>query len=137
VKLRRTAARLFMLAALVACNKAEPGGPEVVADAFCDAYFVHADQQRAMQFTAFGATKMLEQEIADTKPLRESGYTPGDASLEVGATRGARQARNDRVRFDYAIRTRDNVRHADVELARVDGEWKVVRLGVSDSAAPQ
>ncbi len=114
-----------------ACAKPDASGPEAVADAFCDAYFVHADQHKAKQFSAFGASKMLDREIGDVKPLRDAGYTPSEASLEVSAVRGARSARDERVRFDYTIRVGDSAaKHADVELAKVQGDWKVVRVAV-------
>ncbi len=126
---------MFILAALAGCAK--PAGPEAIADAFCEAYFVKADQQKAKQFTAFGATKMLDQEIADTKPLREQGYGPNDASLEVAVERGGRSARGERVRFDYTVRFQGGAqKHADVELSQVDGEWKVVRLAVGEALSP-
>jgi hypothetical protein len=128
------AAPVFMVVALVAagCAKSDASGPEAVADAFCDAYFVHADQLKAKQFTAFGASKMLDQEIGDVKALRDSGYNPNDASLEVSAVRGARTARDERVRFDYTIRVHDApAKHADVELAQIKGDWKVVRVTVA------
>ena len=127
------AARMFIVASLAAgCAKsAAAGSPEAVADAFCEAYFVKADQQKAKQFTAFGASKMLDQEIADTRPVREQGHLPTDASLEVAVERGARSTRADRVRFDYTVRFHEgSIKHADVELTKVEGEWKVVRIGV-------
>jgi hypothetical protein len=126
---------------LAGCNRAEVGSPEAVADAFCDAYFREADQEKAKQFTAFGATKMLDAEIREVRSLRESGYTPRDASLEVAISRGERKTREDRVRFDYVLRyeeqTGEVVKHADIELAKVHDEWKVVRIGLSGSEEPE
>lgn len=124
------------LAALVftvfaGCKRAEVGSPEAVADAFCEAYFREADQEKAKQFTAFGATKMLDDEIREVRGVREGGYTPKDAQLEVAIERGERTARDDRVRFDYVIRFEDEVKHADIELAKVHDDWKVVRIGLS------
>lgn len=136
-RMRLSAARLFMLAAMCACAESATG-PEAAADAFADAYFAHADQAKARQYTAFGASKMLDQEIAETKPLRDSGYTPSEASLQLGVTRGARSQRGERVRFDYALRAADGaVKHATVELSRVAGEWKVVRVAVGDQPEAQ
>ena len=41
------------------------------------------------------------------------------------------------MRFDYVIRYEDPhgevVKHADIELAKVHDEWKVVRIGLSRS----
>ena len=144
-KLLTSTARVFSfcvvvvaLAGLPACNRVEPGSPEAVADAFCDAYFRQADQAKAKQFTAFGASKMLEREIADTKKLRDEGYTPSAARIEVGITRGSRSKRNERVRFDYTIRFPGvhgaAEKHADIELAKLAGEWKVVRIGLTKVA---
>jgi hypothetical protein len=128
---------LIALLVVTGCARNEAGGsPEAVADSFAAAYFVRADQQRAKQYTAFGATKMLDQEIAETKSLRDSGYTPSEAALDVNVTRGARSSRGERVRFDYLVRfSGGGTKHADVELARVSGEWKVVRVAVANAAA--
>jgi len=129
----------IVLGALGGCNKTDPGSPEAVADAFVEAYFRHADQEAAKQYTAFGATKMLEKELSEVKSLRDEGYGPSEASLEVAVERGARSERGERVRFDYALRFHDShgdaVRHADVELAKIDGEWKVVRIGLDAAQA--
>jgi hypothetical protein len=134
----------FLLAAVVSlvsgCNSAPSGSPEAVGDAFADAYFRLADQQKAKEFTAFGATKMLEREVADVQGLRDNGYTPSEANIDVAVERGARSMRGERVRFDYLIRYKngdaEQVKHADIELAQVEGQWKVVRLGLSDAPAP-
>ena len=99
--------------------------------AFCDAYFREADQEKAKQFTAFGATKMLDDELREVRSVREGGYTPKDAQLEVEIERGERTTRGDRVRFDYVIRFEDQLKHADIELAKVHDDWKVVRIGLS------
>lgn len=131
-------ALLTCLGALVAC--AEKGGAESVADAFAEAYFRHADQEGAKRYTAFGATKMLDAEIDEVGKLRADGYTPSAASLQVDVDRGERSTRGDRVRFDYAITYRapggPMVKRADVELALVHGEWKVVRLGLAGEGDP-
>jgi hypothetical protein len=136
----RVAMALALLCLVVACDKAEAGSPEAVADAFCDAYFREADQAKAKQFTAFGATRMLDQEIEDVKGVRESGYDARDAQLDVAIRRGERTNRGERVRFDYVLRYEDRagevLKHADVELARVHEEWKVVRVGLSKQDSP-
>lgn len=77
---------------------------------------------------------MLEEEIAQTRSVRDATYSPGDANLEVALTRGERSARGERLRFDYRLRFKDgSERHADVELARIEGAWKVVRVGLADA----
>jgi hypothetical protein len=106
---------------------------EYVADEFADAYFRRMDQDAALKFTALGATEMLDKELADTKALRESGYTPAEAAASVSFTHGPPVRREARVGFHYAITIRaDNSdpvkREADLELARVDGAWKVVSV---------
>ncbi len=122
---------------LVACNRSAAGSPEAVADAFADAYFGRADQAAAKPFTALGAAKMLDDEIADTRAVRDSGYTPSEANLNVKVDRGPRSSRGERVRFDYTVGYQGGVvKHADIELSQVDGGWKVVRVGVGDSPAP-
>jgi hypothetical protein len=127
----------ILLVALAACRRAEPGSPEATADAFAEAYFGRADQVRAKQFTAFGASKMLDDELNETRNVRGADFTPSDANLEVKLVRGERSARGERVRFDYAVNFHGGVeKHADIELARVDGEWKVVRVTVGDAPAP-
>jgi hypothetical protein len=132
-------AALAFSAVLSGCSKAEPGSPEAVADAFVEAYFRHADQEAAKRYTAFGATKMLDSELDAVKALRAEGYGPDQASLEVAVERGERSNRGERVRFDYVLRFRDGqgeaLRHADVELTKIDDEWKVVRVGLDQAAA--
>ncbi len=128
---------LALSTALAGCAK--QGAPEQVADAFVDAYFRHADQEKAKEYTALGATEMLEKELRDVAQLRKDGYTPTEAGGgEVRrAPRGADQAgpayplplRDRR----SGTRARETVRDADVELASIRGAWKVVR---SASALP-
>jgi hypothetical protein len=131
----RYRAALLAWLAIAGCKDDSAASPEAVADAFCEAYFRQANQEKAKEYTAFGATKMLDQEIADVRALRESGYTPSEAENEVGVSRGERTQRDERVRFDYTLRYRGPtgvaVKHADIELAKVHGEWKVVRIGVA------
>jgi hypothetical protein len=121
---------------VVGCNRPADGSPEKVADAFVDAYFRRADQEGAKQFTAFGASRMLDQEIAEVQQLRKEGHTPSEAQIEVAVERGPRTTRDERVRFDYTLRFGEAVKHADIELAKVDEVWKVVRVGLGDEPAP-
>jgi len=108
--------------------------PEFVADQFVEAYFQHMDQQAAREFTAFGATEMLDRELELTRGVREQGYLPAEAAAQVNWRRTGRSSRGERVRFDYAIdiRREDTEEHriADVELAKVQAGWKVVRVAV-------
>lgn len=140
-----SAIRLFipMIAAALAlllwgssCDRVEAGSPEAVADAFADAYFRRADQEKAKEYTAFGATKMLDQEIAEVRGVRGDGYDPAAAQLDVAVERGQRSTRDHRVRFDYLVTYRSEAgeqqKHADIELSQVDGAWKVVRVGLSE-----
>ena len=117
------------------CDSRDPGSPEAVADAFVDAYFRQADQKKAIKFTAFSARALLEKEIQDVSEVRKTGYTVSDAGLSVEPRRESRSMRGERVRFDYRLQFRGRMgqaeKKADVELSRVHGEWKVVRLGVS------
>ena len=110
------------------------GAPEYVADQFVEAYFQRMDQQGARQFTAFGATEMLDRELELTRGVREQGYLPAEASAQVNWRRTGRSTRGERVRFDYAIDIRrdDSEEHrlADIELAKVQAGWKVVRVAV-------
>jgi hypothetical protein len=137
----RAFALISVLLTIVACNRPEAGSPEAVGDAFVDAYFRRADQEKAKEYTAFGATRMLEKEIAEVKQVRDSGYVPTDAALGVAVERGARSMRGERVRFDYLLKYRgqdggEQTKHADVELANVEGSWKVVRIGVGTAPPP-
>jgi hypothetical protein len=115
---------------LSACT--DKGAPEFVADQFVDAYFRRMDQQGARQFTALGATEMLDRELELTRSVR-SQYSPDEAASEVVCKR-TRGARGERVRFDYdiAIKHDDSEDHrsADVELAKIQAAWKVVRVDV-------
>jgi hypothetical protein len=124
----------ILLAALTAAGCAKAGSPEQVADAFSDAYFRRMDQEKAKEYTALGATKMLEDELHDVADIRKEGYTPGEAGAEVKIRRGETTRREERVRIPYEIAIHtdagDAVKDADVELARIDGMWKVVRVGL-------
>ncbi len=106
---------------------------EFVADQFADAYFRRFDQESALAYTALGATEMLDKELADTKALRESGYTPAEAAANVSFTRGSASHRDARVDYHYVVTahaedTPPVVREADIELAKIGGTWKVVTL---------
>src|SRR5277367_824735 len=74
---------------------------EQVADQFADAYFRRFDQESALAFTALGATEMLDKELADTKAIRGSGYTPAEAAASVTFTRGPATKRDARVDYRY------------------------------------
>jgi hypothetical protein len=115
------------------CSK--QGAPEAVADAFVDAYFRHADQEKAKEYTALGASEMLEKELGEVAQLRKDGYTPSEAGGgDVKVRRGESHTRDQRIRVPYEIVVRtdgeETVRDADVELANIHGTWKVVRLGL-------
>jgi hypothetical protein len=128
---RSRLAPLALALATFLAGCAKPGAPEAVADAFADAYFRRADQEKAKEYTAFGATEMLEKELREVAQLRRDGYTPTD-SREVNVHRGEARKRDERIRFPYEITVKsegkETVRDADVELASVRGAWKVVRV---------
>ena len=108
--------------------------PEYVADQFVDAYFRRMDQQAARQFTALGATEMLDRELDLVRSVRSQGYTPDEAAAQVVCRRTAKSSRGERVRFDYEITIKhdesEEHRAADVELANIQTAWKVVRVDV-------
>ncbi len=112
----------------------DKGAPEYVADQFVEAYFRRMDQQGARQFTALGATEMLDRELELTRAVRGQGYTQDEASGQVTCRRKARATRGERVRFDYEIDIKqgDSEEHraADIELAKIQTAWKVVRVEV-------
>jgi hypothetical protein len=122
------------LASLLAFGCADKAAPEYVADQFADAYFRRMDQQAARQFTALGATEMLDRELDLVNSVRAQGYTPEQAAAHVVCQRKSRGARGDRIRFDYDIAIRheeaEEHRSADVELAKIQSAWKVVRVDV-------
>jgi hypothetical protein len=131
--IRLAALGLSLLAALPTCKK--EGAPEQVADAFVDAYFRRAAQEKAKEFTALGVTEMLDKEQREVAQLRREGYTPEAAGGgDVDIHRGEPSRREQRVRFPYVITVKnggtETVRDADVELANIAGAWKVVRLGL-------
>jgi hypothetical protein len=123
---------ILSLATLSGCSK--QGSPEQVADGFVQAYFQRADQEKAKEFTALGATEMLDREIKEVAPLRKEGYTPSDESARVTYRRGAAIPRDQRIRFPYEIVVKsdagESIRDADVELTSINGTWKVVRVGL-------
>lgn len=116
----------------VACT--DKTGPEYIADQFVDAYFRRMDQQAARQFTALGATEMLDRELDLVRTVRSQGYTPDEAASQVTYHRTARGTRGERVRFGYEITIKhedsEDHRDADVELAKIQAAWRVVRVDV-------
>ncbi len=126
-------AALVVSVALLGCAK--KGSPEAVADGFVDAYFLHMDQERAKEFTALGATEMMDKELGDVAQIRKDGYSPADAAPEMSVKRGPPTPRDQRMRYPYEIHVKSGsspevVRDADVELAQIDGSWKVVRVAL-------
>jgi hypothetical protein len=123
---------VFWSMATAACK--DHGAPEYVADEFVEAYFTRMDQRAAREFTAFGATEMLDRELELTRGVREQGYLPSEAAAKVTWRRTGKSMRGERVRFDYDIDIRrddtEDHRLADIELAKVQSGWKVVRVGV-------
>jgi hypothetical protein len=117
---------------LAGCTK--KGAPEQVADAFVDAYFRQADQEKAKEYTALGETEVLDKELRDVAELRKQGYGPSEAGANVDVKRGPSSRREQRIRFPYEIVIRtdggETRRTADVELADIHGAWKVVRVGL-------
>jgi hypothetical protein len=126
--------RFGLAAAVVIVSACHGGtGSDQVADQFADAYFRRFDQESALAYTALGATEMLDKELADTKAIRESGYTPAEAAVNVTFTRSAPTPRDARVDYHYVIVAREEdsapVTHeADIELAKISGNWKVVTV---------
>jgi hypothetical protein len=113
----------------------DKGAPEQVADAFAEAYFRQMDQEKAKEFTALGASAMLDAELRDVAQVRKEGYAPGESRAEVIVRRGEPVQRDQRIRFPFEVVVRadgaETVRDADVELANIQGSWKVVRVGLA------
>jgi hypothetical protein len=132
--IRRTTWAAGAVALLLGTACSDKSGPEYIADQFVDAYFRRMDQQAALQFTALGATEMLDRELDLTRAVRGQGYTQEEASAQVSYHRKSRATRGERVRFDYQIdiKREDSEEHraADVELAKIQTAWKVVRVDV-------
>jgi hypothetical protein len=131
--------RLFASIAvgLLLCSSGctEQGSPEAVADSFADAYFRRMDQEKAKEYTALGASQMLDKELRDVYQIRKEGYNPSEARAEVDVRRGEAARRDQRIRFPFRITIRSpgaepSLREADVELAQIQGAWKVVRVGM-------
>ena len=126
-------ASVLWLVVIPACK--DHGAPEYVADEFVEAYFTRMDQRAAREFTAFGATEMLDRELELTRGVREQGYLPSEAAAKVTWRRTGRSMRGERVRFDYDIDIQredaQDHRLADIELAKVQTGWKVVRVAVT------
>jgi hypothetical protein len=119
--------------ALIAC--AESNSPEAVADAFAEAYFRRMDQQKAKEFTALGASAMLDAELREVSEIRKEGYDPAEAGAAVTLKRGPSSHRDQRIRIPYeVVVSHDDVkttRDADIELTQLEGSWKVVRVGLT------
>jgi len=129
-----TLGRILALGCVIVLACADKAAPEYVADQFVAAYFQHMDQREARQFTALGATDMLDREIELTRGVRAEGYSAAEAAAEVVWRRRGRSLRGERVRFDYDIAIKhdesEEHRSADVELANIQAAWKVVRVDV-------
>ena len=130
-------ATLALTLTLGGCRKKDDA--EHVADSFAEAYFEHADQEKAKEYTALGATVMLDEELRSVERIRKDGYTPSAGALgDIRVHRGASTTRDQRLRFPYEVTVRyegvETVRDADVELAQISGAWKVVRVGVKQRA---
>ncbi|MEZ4295473.1 MAG: hypothetical protein R3B70_10900 [Polyangiaceae bacterium] len=125
--------------ALGGCGKGPDNTPEDVADAFVEAYFRQMDQKRALELTALGATRMLETELKEVEDVRKEGYEPG--SVAVSVERGEPAPRDERIRIPYTIEIETEagkqLREADIELTKLDGKWKVVRVGVRTKEPPK
>jgi hypothetical protein len=128
---------LSLVLALTFCSFgcAERGSPEAVADAFAEAYFRRMDQEKAKEYTALGASEMLDKELRDVYQIRKDGYNPIEARSSVEVLRGAPSRREQRIRFPYEITIKGegaapSIRDADIELAQIQGAWKVVRVGL-------
>ena len=132
--MRFSLAALCLAVSLPLAGCAKQGAPEQVADAFADAYFRRADQEKAKEYTALGATEMMDEELRGVAQIRKDGYTPAEAGVEVTVRRGEATRREQRVRVPYEIVVKaegaETVRDADVELASIRGAWKVVRVGL-------
>lgn len=132
------AAVLALTVTLGGCSR--KGSPEQIADAFADAYFRRIDQEKAKEYTALGATEMLDAELRSVAQIRKDGYTPDEASgSEITVRRGEATKRDQRVRFQYEIVVKlpdgtETTRDADIELTQIQGAWKVVRLGLKQRA---
>jgi len=124
---------LALIVPLSGC--AESGSPEQVADAFAEAYFRRMDQEKAKEYTALGATAMLDKELRDVAQIRKEGYTPAEAHGDVTVRRGEPIKRDQRIRvpFEIVIRSEgaETIRDADIELTHIQGAWKVVRVGLT------
>ena len=92
------------------------------------------DQEKAKEFTALGASAMLDAELRDVAQVRKGGYTPNEAASEVAVRRGETTHRDQRIRIPYEETVRadgnETRRDADLELTQIDGAWKVVLLQI-------
>ncbi len=81
---------------------------------------------------------MLVDELREIEKLRKDGYTPSEAALgDIRVNRGPRRPRAAHpLPYEVIVRTEgvETVRDADVELAQIQGAWKVVRVGVKQRA---
>jgi hypothetical protein len=139
----RTLLALALAFALPLASCSKDGSPEQVADSFAEAYFSEMNQEKAKEYTALGATAMLEKELRDVEEIRKGGYTPDQAHSSVILRRGEATRREQRLRFPFEVVVRaggsEAVHEADVELAQIQGAWKVVRVGITPrepTAAP-
>jgi hypothetical protein len=106
-----------------------------VAARFVDAYFLHADLEKAIDYTELEAREMLVTELRAAR-LRQSGCTPtdeGGGDVEVRRVRrGYCETKGDQKRFHDEVVVEKGGRSTvyDVELAKFGNAWKVVRVGL-------
>ena len=136
LRLRGAGALLTIAAVGIAAGPlgcADKGAPEQVADSFAEAYFREMNQEKAKEYTALGASAMLDAELKDVAQVRKEGYIPGDSQADVTIRRGEATQRDKRLRFPYEIVVKaggvERVQDADIELSQIQGQWKVVRIG--------
>jgi hypothetical protein len=77
---------------------------------------------------------MLDREIDLARSVRDGAPVAAAAVSDVAVRRAARSVRGERVRVTYEIafggEGGETKRSADLELARIDATWKVVKVDV-------
>lgn len=144
---RRSAGFVLLLVALgftsIGCRSARgeaavaPDGPaRRVADWFVDKHYVEADQEASVKATAGEAREKVLEELRLAQGARAGGYQ---------ASRAARQVYYEHLEGEgahhvYALRVDAGAitlhKRVTLELAKVGGAWRVVRISEEDLPGP-
>jgi hypothetical protein len=130
-------ALLFAFLGLGACKSAD--GPDAVANAFVDAYYVEFDHLRAASMATGGAKRRIEEERKLVADARAQMQVETQKARVYYSDPAKRQVRDDMVHYTYQLDVRvsgaQRDQHVVVMLAKREEGWKVVQFREGDERA--